>query len=203
MIYVVDIISDHSKSISSILQCFTNESITSIAINPDAKLKEIYQIFIDLIDRVNSKDIVLCPWCIEANDYLDSIVDHLAAICNVVVAAGNFNRPVDSYSPARASLVTTVACLNKSGIKAALSNYSKTKDLIWIPGTNFWLDGKPFNGTSISAAVYAGLLSKCSQDSSLNLKFEIDNYKQKVFSELNKSKQEITRYGDSLPTTQS
>ena len=78
-----------------------------------------------------------------------------------------------------------MACLNKSGVKAALSNWSNGKELVWIPGTNYNVGWKNSSGTSVSAAVYASFLAESlKKNEPQDLDLLIKKYELRVFSEI-------------------
>jgi hypothetical protein len=135
--------------------------------------------------KVIPKDIVLCLWAVDGNNLLDEHFNDLAELCWVVVAAGNYNKNINEYTPARVSGVITVACLNKSGVKASLSNWSEDKELIWVPGTNYNVGWKNSSGTSVSAAVYAAFLAESIDKTDSKILDQLmSEYKLKVLAEL-------------------
>lgn len=194
MIYLLDqalSLESHSKMILEIIGNHTNIHTKLIEMPKNPTYGQIYKILYDLMPLVLPKDIVLCPWAVDANINVDEIFNELAGYCWVVVAAGNFNQDINKFSPARAQNVITVACLNKSGIKAALSNYSEGKELVWIPGTNYDTGPKKTSGTSISAAIYAAFLAETIESKKPELLEELmEKYKEKVFQELQPTAQE-------------
>lgn len=191
MIYLLDeelTTNSHSKYIIDIINQYTNVDIQVITINDNPTYNDIVSIVKKLFLTVKPIDIVYCPWVVDANFILDDLFNDLSDLCWVVVAAGNFNKDICEYSPARAEKVITVACLNKSGVKASLSNYSKDKELIWVPGTNYNVGWKNSSGTSISGAVYTAFLAE-SLTSNISLKTMLEEYSKKVFSEIQNTNQ--------------
>ena len=121
---------------------------------------QIYDTVKHLFTMVTTSDVVVCAWTSSSNALIDSIFEQLSNHCWVVVAAGNNSGLIENYSPARVPTVITVGCLNKSGNKASLSNFSDTKQLEWVPGTNYSVDGEMHSGTSVSAALYSAFLAE-------------------------------------------
>lgn len=190
MIYLIDeslTENSHSKYILDIIKNHTDTEVKIIELPSNPTVGQINNIIYNLFDKVFPWDIVLCPWAIDGNYTVDQLFEDLTKLCWVVVAAGNYNRSIHEFSPARAKNVITVACLNKSGIKATLSNYSKDKELVWVPGTNYNLGWKNSSGTSVSAAVYAAFLAESIKYKDPNLLNELLlQHKIKVLDELHK-----------------
>ncbi len=113
-----------------------------------------------LMSTVQPKDIILCPWAIPGNLLVDGLFHMLSEICNVVVAAGNTSELIDSWSPTRADGVIVVGSLNKSGQQATHSNFSNTKKLEWVVGTNYHIGNETQSGTSVAATIYAAFLAE-------------------------------------------
>lgn len=178
MIYLLDEkLTDrsHSKYILDIIKNHTDISVELLEVSPKPTVNEIENIVQDLYKKISPTDIVLCCWVVDANNIIDDIFDDLSEHCWVVVAAGNFNDSIQNWSPARAKRVTTVACLNKSGIKAVLSNYGESKELVWVPGTNYNVGWKNSSGTSVSAAVYAAFLAEAIKEKNLDVLTDLLN----------------------------
>ena len=189
MIYLIDEqLSDisHSGFLTRIISEHSTTEVNVISLPATPTFTQIYETVENLIGIVSSSDIVLCAWATPANNRIDSIFEELCEKCWVVVAAGNSSAPIENYSPTRVSTVITVGCLNKSGNKASLSNFSNTKQLEWVPGTNYTVGDRTESGTSVSAALYAAFLSKAinQKDHSLINKL-IEQRKQQVKTELN------------------
>ena len=150
----------HSRFILDIIKQHTSIPITLIETPQKPLLNELYQIVEDLSSKVTPSDVVLCAWLVPGDCRVDQVFEDLCDRCWVVAAAGNFNKPIEDYSPARAEKVITVGCLNKSLVKATLSNYSETKKIVWVPGTNYNVGWKNASGTSVSAALYTAFLAE-------------------------------------------
>lgn len=129
-------------------------------------------------------DLVVCSWRVTKNKLIDDAFRKLSKKCRIIAAAGNTGDLIDNFSPAHLAEVTTVGCLNKSGGVAALSCKSTIKDLVWVPGTNYQIDGHTESGTSVSAVIYAAFLEASTSESDLEAK--IRNYKKQVHAELNR-----------------
>lgn len=189
MIYLLDSHlskTSHSQYIIDIIKEHTDTSIELITISNNITYGEIANIVISLFEKVIPNDIVLCPWAVPANKSLDELFTELSTLCYVVAAAGNFKKPVEDYTPAGSDGVITVGTLNKSGLIAALSNYSNNKEIIWLPGTNYTVGWKNSSGTSVSAALYAAFLAEGIKHKDMTLVEKmIEEQKTKVFNELN------------------
>jgi len=189
MIYLLDSPledASHSRYIIDIVKEHTTVPTQLIPLNLPITMGELYKIIYELLPVVLPRDIVLCPWAIPANEQIDDLFTELSSLCYVVAAAGNFHAPIEDYSPARVPDVITVGTLNKSGLIAALSNYSNTKEVIWIPGTNYNVGWKNSSGTSVSAALYAAFLSVAIEQDNMDLlQILIEKQKNKVFHEIN------------------
>ena len=161
MIYLVDeSLSDvsHSRFMMDIIKQHTSQPIELLSVG--TTIGDIVFILEKLLHCVTPQDIILCPWAIAGNPRIDSYFEELADLCWVITAAGNTSESIDNWTPARVHNVITVGCLNKSGNKASLSNFSDTKQLEWVTGTNYSVGWKISSGTSISAALYAAFLSE-------------------------------------------
>lgn len=189
MIYLLDqplTNKSHSKFIIDVINNHTDTEIKLIEMPKDPTFGQINKIVVELMALVTPSDIVLCPWAVTANEVIDDLFNKLATLCWTVVSAGNYNQDVNLWSPARAENVITVACLNKSGLKASLSNWSDEKELIWVPGTNYTLSWKNTSGTSVSAAIYAAFLSEALKNNDPKLLDELlNNYSKALLDSLN------------------
>lgn len=190
MIYLLDTklnSTSHSKYICDIIKEHTDEQINLIEVDAEIDQQKLFYILESLLEVVTPIDIVLCPWVVSADDNLDELFSQLAAICHVVVSAGNFKEPIHKFSPARNPDVITVGTLNKLGLIAALSNYSDTseKQIKWVPGTNYNVGWHNASGTSVSAAIYAGFLAEAIKNKDLTLVERlITEQKKLVFEEI-------------------
>ena len=174
MIYLLDS-GLHSKTSLEIINSIVKTDVEYIEMAMPSTYNAIYCLVSNLINQVQSVDIVLCPWCISANEKLDELFEKLSKLCTVICAAGNHGKEVEFFSPARAFGVTVIGSANKEGNRAQFSNFSYIKQIILMPGTNVELNDEFHFGTSISSAIYASLLEKCRIEQ-LELELEIDKY---------------------------
>lgn len=192
MIYLLDCPledTSHSRYVMDIIKQHSDVEIKLIPLSTNMTMGELCRTVYNLLLIVLPRDIVLCPWAVPASEQLDELFEELSLLCHVVAAAGNFHKPIEDFTPARTEGVITVGTLNKSGLVAALSNYSNTKEVVWIPGTNYNVGWKNSSGTSVSAALYAAFLSMSIKENNPKLlDILIENQKNKVFDELNASK---------------
>jgi hypothetical protein len=174
---MIDIIKNHNNTVK----------IELVEIDKNFTVNQLFDTIYDLMPKVLPTDIVLCAWAIKANDNIDDLFNELASYCNVVAAAGNFRKPIENYSPVRAEKVIAVGTLNKTGLVAALSNYSNSKKIVWIPGTNYDVGYKVSSGTSVSAAIYAAFLDISIKNNDKELLDKlIQDHIDSVFLEINK-----------------
>ena len=189
MIYLIDtnnIFNTHSSTLAKIIKHHTDENIENISIPDAASINELITIIEPLLSKVAPSDVVLAAWAVPAHPKLDELFSTLGQLCYVVVAAGNTGEPVEKYSPSRADNVTCIGCLNKLGVKASLSNFSEMLELTWVCGTNYYVDGAPHNGTSVSAAIYTGMLAEAIRKNDISHLFiSIEKYHTKVYNEIN------------------
>lgn len=193
MIYLLDCPleeTSHSRYVTDIIKEHSDVEIKLIPISTDMTVGELAKTVYGLLPIVLPIDIVLCPWAVPANEHLDELFEELSLLCHVVAAAGNFHRPIEDFTPARTEGVITVGTLNKHGLVAALSNYSNSKEVIWVPGTNYNVGWKNSSGTSVSAALYAAFLSMSIKNDDPNLlQVLIEKQKNIVFQEITSIKQ--------------
>lgn len=162
MIYLIDQseqYGNHSMKMRAILNDLTSEVVEYIPIPSTLTDKRVVNVIAELVGKVNSSDIVLTPWLVPTNVTLVTLFEQLSDKCWVVVPAGNTAEPIDQFTPAGIDSVITVGALNKSGNRAGFSNYSTTKPLVWVTGTNYEHKDFTETGTCVSATVYAALLA--------------------------------------------
>lgn len=155
----------HGTAMINIIKGFTPKAeIIPIKVRPSMLRDELLSVFSELIDRVKVADIVLLNWVVDKDLQLDSIVSILVDRCCVVCAAGNFSKSIELYSPTTVKGVHVVACLNKSGKLAKMSNYCNDGNMKYMFGTTFITDSIngtiTCSGTSVSASIYAALMSR-------------------------------------------
>jgi hypothetical protein len=184
MIYLVDEPLSkyaHSTFLKTVLEEHTSTEVVLMGMPTNMSLGDLYSLIEQISLRVTSADIVLCAWAIQGNHQMDQLFEELAEKCWVVVAAGNTNQSIDLYTPARACNVITVGALNKSLIKATHSGFSEKKELEWVIGTNYTVDGVTRSGTSLSAALYAAFLAEAIKWDDFSLIGKLNNdYTNKV-----------------------
>jgi hypothetical protein len=164
MIYIVDeplSETSHSASMQSIILKQDALAETSfVPITKEMLLSDIANVVYNLISKVTPADVVLCAWATRRSEMLNMAFRDLSSSCWVVVAAGNSSSDIRGFSPASADNVYVVGTLNKSGARAALSNFSETVDIHYVTGTNYHIDNITMSGTSVSAAIFAALLNE-------------------------------------------
>jgi hypothetical protein len=194
MIYIVDsplTPYSHSHFMMHIVGEHTDEKINLFSIREPTDENSIIETLERIKPLLTASDIVLLAWTVRKRPNIDHCVEEIASICSVVVAAGNHSKDIETVSPAHLKCVITVGCLNKSGAQAKLSNFSldPEKNLVWACGTNYWLDGRSQSGTSVSAAVYTGILAESKRrNCPLLIDFLLTKYHAKVAQELKASK---------------
>lgn len=188
MIYLIDtnnIFNTHSSTLTKIIKHYTDEIIENISIPDKSSINQLVSIIEPLLYKVTPSDILLAAWAVPAHSKLDELFSTLGQLCYVIVAAGNTNEPIEKYSPSRADNTTCIGCLNKLGVKASLSNFSEMRELTWVCGTNYYVDGVPHNGTSVSAAIYTGMLAEAIRKKNIaHLHNSIKEYHTKVYNEI-------------------
>lgn len=183
MIYILDDFShknSHGNQMKNVVRHFSTVDIVDIDVPNIIDNDRLYNIFEDLLQKVLVNDIVLICWAKEIDILLDDYCNQLGKLCHVLVSAGNSGLDIKDYSPTRAKNVTVVGCLNKKLVKASHSNYSDKVELVWIVGTNLYIDGIKYHGTSTSASIYAGMLANSLSEKSQNLQEQIDIYHNRV-----------------------
>jgi subtilisin family serine protease len=108
--------------------------------------------------------IVCMPWTITPNDFIDRKIEELInnnLVC--VAAAGNDAVNVSTVSPAGVPGVLTVGAVTDKFIISDFSNYGLESEM-WAQGVNVSaadISGSytPISGTSVSAAISAGIVS--------------------------------------------
>lgn len=188
MIYLIDtnnLFNTHSSTLSKVIKDHTDETIELINIPDISSINQLVSIIEPLLNKVSPTDIILAAWAVPAHPKLDELFSMLGQLCYVIVAAGNTNEPVEKYSPSRTENVHCIGCLNKLGLKASLSNFSEFHELIWVCGTNYEVDNVRHSGTSISAAIYTGILAESIRRNDMDYLYNtLDSYHDKVYREV-------------------
>lgn len=176
MIILLDNFPHCDISVSLIRQIYS-DTIELINLPEDMSIKQSHEIANQLLGMVTRDCVVICPWCVTSDLDLDDIFTEISEICPVIVAAGNFNREIEYYSPAKAHGVIAVGALNKKGEPATFSNFSYIKSITWAPGTNINIDGSLHSGTSISCVLYGAALAE-SIKTDVSIHTILDKYKE-------------------------
>jgi hypothetical protein len=152
--------SSHGKAVEDIVR----------AVSPKVQIKRIkfpkhlsVSNIIDSLLFVNScakkGDIILITWTIPRNDQIDSIIKSLSKKYRIICSAGNSKQHVENFTPANLdNTVEVIHCLKKSGENASFTNFGAST--IGMYGTNITVNGLKRSGTTISAAIYAALVSR-------------------------------------------
>lgn len=168
MIYLLDNVKNsHSTFMFKILEQHTSASVSLIDIGET--IGDLQKSIKDVMSIVITKDIILCPWAIPGNYFIDDIFEQLSLMCNVVVAAGNSSELIDKWTPTRATGVIVVGSLNKNGQQATHSNFSNTKKIEWVVGTNYHIDDQTQSGTSVASTLYAAFMAEAIEVKDYNL----------------------------------
>jgi len=110
-------------------------------------------------NQASASDIVLITWVLPRSQEIDEIVLSLSKKLRVICSAGNLKQDIKNFSPANlSSNIEVIHCLNKKGEIASFSNFGECT--IGMFGTNILIDNLRYSGTTISAAIYAGLISR-------------------------------------------
>lgn len=157
-VWLLDSPEGHAEQITELLRGKGVENIELVQVGPKITTSRLVEVVNTLTKEVQPADIVLCPWAISGDRFIDHLFEVLTQRCTVVAAAGNSGVSIDGWTPARVHSVITVGSLNKCGVRASHSNWSNEKSLKYSSGTNIEIGGKLYNGTSIAAANYTAKL---------------------------------------------
>jgi len=180
MIYLLDDFTNensHGFQMTKVIKHYTNVELKQVNVPNIIDNDDLYDVFENLLKEVKTTDIVAIPWAKDIDLLLDDYCNRLCDICHVLVSAGNFGVDIKDYSPTRAKKVTVVGAYNKKLQVASHSNYSQTKELVYVIGTNIYIDGVKYHGTSTSCVTYASFLAN-SLVYQQNLNDQIDSYHQ-------------------------
>lgn len=115
-----------------------------------------------VLANCSESDMVLTPWNIPQNDKIDQLFKKISLKCSrIICTAGNHSQNIlDEWTPARLTdYCDVVHCIKKSGDAASFATHSK--ETIGMYGTNVTCpDGVVRSGSSISAAIYCGIISR-------------------------------------------
>lgn len=180
MIYLLDEFTNensHGYVMTKVIEHYTDVELKQINVPNVIDSSDLYEVFENLLSIVNKVDVIAIPWAKEIDILLDDYCNRLCDICHVVVSAGNSSVDIKDYSPTRAKKVIVVGAYNKKLLVASHSNYSKTKELIYVIGTNIYIDGVKYHGTSTSCVTYAAFLANSLRsDNPQNLQNQIESY---------------------------
>lgn len=152
--------SDHGKITEKIVKYISpNCDIERIKFPELLLVSDVIDSLMYVSDRASSGDIVLITWILPRNQKVDDAVLSLSKKARVICSAGNLKQDIKNFSPANlSSNIEVVHCLNKKGDLASFSNFGE--HTVGMFGTNISIDNLKYSGTTISAAIYAGLISR-------------------------------------------
>ena len=107
-------------------------------------------------------DILITPWNISKNTRIDEIFKKISNKCKkIICTAGNNSEYIlDDWTPARLTdYCDVIHCIKKSGDTASFA--TQDQNTIGMYGTNVTCpDGVVRSGSTISAAIYCGIVSR-------------------------------------------
>jgi len=113
-----------------------------------------------VLDLICDQDYLLVTWTIAKNKEIDNLFLQIKNKCKkIVCSAGNDKTNVELLTPANLTKhIDVITCLRKNGQLASFSNFGDcTKEMY---GTNITVNGEKISGSSISAAIYTGIVSR-------------------------------------------
>jgi len=158
MIWILDDLETHGPIMTRVIKDICASTSEIYNTNP-SDIFNLYDILKKFYDVVDKDDLVLIPWAVKADIYLDTLVYNIADKAQIFCSAGNDNSSVLNYSPTRLPNVRVVGCLNKSLKPTQVTNYGRD-DMYWVVGTSYDIDQATHSGSSISAAVCVALAHK-------------------------------------------
>lgn len=115
-----------------------------------------------VLANCTKNDILITPWNITKNIRMDEIFKKISYKCKkIICTAGNNSEYVlDDWTPARLTdYCDVIHCIKKSGDTASFA--TKDQNTIGMYGTNVTCpDGVVRSGSTISAAIYCGIVSR-------------------------------------------
>jgi len=113
-----------------------------------------------VLDLICDQDYFLVTWTVKKNVAIDNLFLQIKNKCKkVICCAGNDRINVDLISPANLTKhIDVITCLRKNGQLASFSNFGDYTRGMY--GTNILVNGEKISGSSISAAIYTGILSR-------------------------------------------
>lgn len=152
----------HGTMMCDVVRIFNpRANIVSVQIK-DNDIVYVIQTILQLIKKVKPGDIVLFGWITNRNQALDFAVGRLVKKVTVIVPAGNYNKPVVAYSPTAVPGAHVISSINHLNERMSMSNYGS--DTIPMYGVPIYHLGLTERGTSLAAAIYAGLYSRNSSE---------------------------------------
>lgn len=149
---VIDIIKYYNKEADIVSLSNThNRTLTSVEMN-----------LFYVLANCTQNDILITPWNISKNSRIDELFAKISRKCKKIVCTAGNNREykLDDWTPARLTdYCDVIHCVKKSGDLASFA--TQNKDTIGMYGTNVTCpDGVVRSGSTISAAIYCGIVSR-------------------------------------------
>lgn len=151
--------SDHAKATLSIIRYYNPDiDIEHTALSSPVSLSQIKSCLEKILNTCSKDDYLLVTWTIPKNQDIDELFLTIADKCKkVICSAGNNNQDIEDLTPVNLSKkIDVVYCMRKNGAPATFSNYGNS--LKGMYGTNITVNGAKRSGSSISAAIYAGIV---------------------------------------------
>lgn len=132
--------------------------IVSIKVTGSTSLMDMIQHLAIVYNKLVEGDIVVFGWIITYNSMLNMMVTKMTHKATVIVPAGNYGDSILNYSPTAANGVHVIAAINHHGVRMSKSNYGdNVKEMYGVPIHHLNITDR---GTSVAAAIYAGLISR-------------------------------------------
>lgn len=153
---VIDIIKSYNKQaeIISLTNAHTRTQ-TSVEIN-----------LFYVLANCTKNDILITPWNIAKNIHIDEIFKKISNRCKKIIctAGNNSEYNLDQLTPANLTeYCDVIHCLKKTGDTASFATHNT--NTIGMYGTNVTCpDGVVRSGSTISAAIYCGIVSRNSDE---------------------------------------
>ena len=153
---VIDIIKSYNKQaeIISLTNAHTRTQ-TSVEIN-----------LFYVLANCTKNDILITPWNIAKNIHIDEIFKKISNRCKKIIctAGNNSENNLDQLTPATLTeYCDVIHCLKKTGDTASFATHNT--NTIGMYGTNVTCpDGVVRSGSTISAAIYCGIVSRNSDE---------------------------------------
>lgn len=152
---------NHGKVMCDIIRYYSPTAVINFKeIPPGCGIAMLTDMLMDIYEKAELGDIMLISWNIPPNAIVEQCILDIAKKCSVIVAAGNQSHSVTKFTPQRLQQhVTVVHAIKKNGELASFTNYGD--HTVPMYGTNVTCaDGVVRSGTSISAAIYTGIISR-------------------------------------------